>query len=1818
MGSSAVSVYIPPININYGYTTNFNAVDSPIVVDENTNPLIHDYYSYGHNGFAAVARSFYRLYDFEGHLAEDNEYFYFDENMSLATGNENKPIEYSSTGSANSMFGVANNTGRLHFINPPDYETKNKYEVKVSLKNGPIKYDEFTIEINDVNEPLEITSNDGNAKDINLDENTSASTTVYQVYAIDEDIGDSITFSLKGEESSNFTIDSEGRIRFKDSPDYESKSSYSTTIEASDGEFKDTQDLNVNIVDINEAPVITSNSGNQKTVSWNENTPASTTVYDVSATDEDIGDSITFSLAGGDSLSFTIDTEGRIRFKDSPDYESKSSYSTTIESTDGELTDTQGLDVNIKDVNEAPVFTSLSTASAIDENTASSTVIYSATARDESAITWSLKEEFDYSKFSVDSNGNVALASSPDYEVDGSELKFTVIANDGTFNTSKTVTIGINDVLENEFIINPDNTTETKAKTLKAENTETSGITSSHLFNIHDVSGFGDKTWGSVRIPKKLRSVIDYQNDKTASDYGWLYFKTGKSQADLKKGAFRVFAKSEDNTVKQALKFKIKPDIEDVLSYQDQAINRLNSWNLSHTSKTWTRSGIGKNWSQISNVDSAVDNIFNKFKLDSNQENNFLDKFKEGSAKIAANTNNNMVIIDSSSTSDSIISHSEIKDVNRVIKTNSDGEDVTRLDQIKQALEAKGLTIADDVTIETPINELDFSVDTLANGSAIVQLQLEESDQNINRIIKTNNQDESFVFNSTIITYDPSKHGADFDNFIDGLQYSINYYDQPVDQDPNNSLTLNLTAGKNSDIDALLSAEEVPYRNYSIIDGSAFLIDKDGDGDIEMVSAFLLDQGFFDTDTQVGLIRDPIIPIVSPIPGTPGVDGSGNPLVNDATPNLTGTTDNSGNIINLYAEDGTTLLASTISGSDNTWSISDGDFSGNTIADGTHSLKVTASDDGGESTAADFVITIDTLSPKVDSINVSQGINGFSSNDESINVSFIFSEATTDFDINDIYLTGGDISRLSGFSGIGKSYSVTFTPDSDGTKTISIAGGAFTDEAGNTNDVSSTFTWTYDSTGPTITSSTTAEVNENIEVGSTVYTVTADDGSGTGVKANSFAITGTDAGLLTLDSKTGEVTIDAIPDYETKSSYSFTVAATDEVNNTTTKDVTLSINNIDDGSSTFEIRGIAKVGETMTVGYNLKETAVDADNSGNVLDGSYSYDWQLSDNGGESWTTVASDEDYKITTADVDKKLRALVSYTDEGGFKHTDIASSNSLDTVSLAAIAVDTNNSLIEYQYRLQKSGSDVDLGGVIGYSNDNNTNSAYGDISYDLIVEAKTLTNGDINGKDVIWDLESFDVTLDFNYDLFSNWDASGVSVSFGDEVNNAKSYDYSIDALSADSVRIIGATLSKLNEENGIQDSYKELFTLTGLKFDASGTKAFVDEGNQFVDVDISTNIYDTVVANYQSTDDDETKDNAYIKSLNGLGYTDVNDGGSVDDTTYKTYIHNAYVDLDEQGTTLYTQRSIGSNDKTYLIRDGSTVDAKAWWANLGNYGVKAEDVNLSISDTTNFKLMELSVGENGKYDFVSSYSVDTVTDLSGSELINGGSVDLSTGFDDSGNANKTSWDGSGSENIELRFKVQVDGKVGQRLDELETDFYTLEGKDTDGYESKSAKLTNNIITFQGDLNYDGRVSMKDLAYLNAGKLNAIQNGDQAADDVDADYDGEITTKDLTILDRDWGGTIHSDSLTTDSEWESKSWASLGYMDGDVINNISDTEVDYENSAFAAQKLIDSDHPDPLAGDIYSGEGDLYTGSNLFADDTKDFGVDSDPITGYDPT
>ena len=97
---------------------------------------------------------------------------------------------------------------------------------------------------------------------------------------------------------------------------------------------------------------------------------------------------------------------------------------------------------------------------------------------------------------------------------------------------------------------------------------------------------------------------------------------------------------------------------------------------------------------------------------------------------------------------------------------------------------------------------------------------------------------------------------------------------------------------------------------------------------------------------------------------------------------------------------------------------------------------------------------------------------------------------------------------------------------------------------------------------PVVTSGSTGiNLDENSGAGQTVYTITATDAIG----VDSYAIDGTDASLLSVNSSTGVVSLTADPDYETKSSYSFTVTASDAAGNTSASTtVTFSITDVDE------------------------------------------------------------------------------------------------------------------------------------------------------------------------------------------------------------------------------------------------------------------------------------------------------------------------------------------------------------------------------------------------------------------------------------------------------------------------------------------------------------------------------------------------------------------------------------------------------------------------------------------------------------------------------
>ena len=81
----------------------------------------------------------------------------------------------------------------------------------------------------------------------------------WTVTATDVDTSDSsITFTVSGSELS---ITSAGVLTFASAPDYETKTSYTATVTATDGTNSTTQSITVNVTDIDDvAPVFTSSA----------------------------------------------------------------------------------------------------------------------------------------------------------------------------------------------------------------------------------------------------------------------------------------------------------------------------------------------------------------------------------------------------------------------------------------------------------------------------------------------------------------------------------------------------------------------------------------------------------------------------------------------------------------------------------------------------------------------------------------------------------------------------------------------------------------------------------------------------------------------------------------------------------------------------------------------------------------------------------------------------------------------------------------------------------------------------------------------------------------------------------------------------------------------------------------------------------------------------------------------------------------------------------------------------------------------------------------------------------------------------------------------------------------------------------------------------------------------------------------------------------------------------------------------------------------------------------------------------------------------
>ena len=450
---------------------------------------------------------------------------------------EEDVLTYSLNGADAAAFGIVSTTGQLRTRAPLDYEKKNAYSVAVHVSDGNGGTDTIGVAINvtDVEENNAPVFVEGTATERSISENTPAGRNIgapVTATDLDEDV---LTYSLSGVDAASFGIVSAtGQLRTRAPLDYEQKNVYSVAVHVSDGNGGTASiGVAINVTDVNETPTAHAPEFIEGTATEREipeNTPAGRNIgAPVTATDED-EDVLTYTLSGADAAAFGIvSTTGQLQTRAPLDYEQKNVYSVAVIVSDGTLTDTIGVAINVTDVaeNRAPVFASSSTERSIPENTPAGRNIgapVAATDADGDTLTYSI-DGTDASAFGIVSTTGQLKTSAPLNYEEKNAYAVTVIASDGTLTETISVAIKITDIDENTPPVFAGGSSTTRAipentpagvhigEAVSAKDTD-DGDTLTYTLRGTDAAAFEiDSTTGQL----KTQAPLDYETKNSYS-----------------------------------------------------------------------------------------------------------------------------------------------------------------------------------------------------------------------------------------------------------------------------------------------------------------------------------------------------------------------------------------------------------------------------------------------------------------------------------------------------------------------------------------------------------------------------------------------------------------------------------------------------------------------------------------------------------------------------------------------------------------------------------------------------------------------------------------------------------------------------------------------------------------------------------------------------------------------------------------------------------------------------------------------------------------------------------------------------------------------------------------------------------------------------------------------------------------------------------------------------------------------------------------------------------------------------------------------------
>ena len=213
----------------------------------------------------------------------------------------------------------------------------------------------------------------------------------------------------------------------------------------------------------NRAPAFPSDS---VTLDVDENTASGADIDDSPAATDLDGDSLTYSLGGTGSAHFAIVAgSGQLQTKGALDHEKKASYSVVVTASDGTLTDTIAVTIEVNDLNEAPSFDDGETASvnAAENQTAVATPEVTDPEKDDltyrldTAAVVSSPATNDHASFTMTGAGVLTFKAAPDFEAAKNTYTLVIEVRDSKDGAGKadtvwddavTLTVNVTDVAE--------------------------------------------------------------------------------------------------------------------------------------------------------------------------------------------------------------------------------------------------------------------------------------------------------------------------------------------------------------------------------------------------------------------------------------------------------------------------------------------------------------------------------------------------------------------------------------------------------------------------------------------------------------------------------------------------------------------------------------------------------------------------------------------------------------------------------------------------------------------------------------------------------------------------------------------------------------------------------------------------------------------------------------------------------------------------------------------------------------------------------------------------------------------------------------------------------------------------------------------------------------------------------------------------------------------------------------------------------------------------------------------------------------------------